>query len=294
MMKITKGRAAFNAVNYTVLAIVALLCIYPIWYVLVASFSSPQAISMGKVWFFPNGFNVNAYIKVFHRSGIWISYLNSVYYMFFGTLVNLIITVCGAYPLSKKRLFGSKFLNICITFTMWFSAGTIPIYLTFRDYGLLNTRSAIIFGFACSAYNFILLRTYFAGLPEALEEAAKIDGASDIYILWHIILPLAVPSLATVGLFYAVSRWNGYLWAMILINQDDSKLPLQVVLKKLVVDMSGHSESVSLGTEAKTSGLSEETVMYATMVFSILPMLAIYPFIQRFFVKGITIGSVKG
>lgn len=293
-MKITKGRAVFNIINYTLLAVVALLCVYPIWYVTVASMSDPQAISMGRVWLRPNGFNLNAYVKVFQRNGIWVAYLNSIYYMVFGTLVNLIVTVCGAYPLSKKRLFGGKFINICITFTMWFSAGTIPIYLTFRDYGLLNTRSAIIFGFACSAYNFILLRTYFAGLPEALEEAAKIDGASDIYILCKIMIPLALPSIATIGLFYAVSRWNGYLWAMILINKDDSKLPLQVVLKKLVVDMSGHGESVSLGTEARSQNLSEETVMYATMVFSILPMLVLYPFIQRFFVKGVTLGSVKG
>ena len=180
-----------------------------------------------------------------------------------------------------------------IVFTMWFSAGTIPLYLTFRDYGLLNTRTAILFGFACGTYNFILLRTYFAGIPEALEEAAKIDGAGDIYILIKIMLPLAAPSLATIGLFYAVSRWNGYLWSMILLT-DDRKIPLQVVLKKLVVYMSGHVENMAFGAQYTSNTLSEETVMYATMVFSIVPMMILYPFIQKYFVKGIMLGSVKG
>lgn len=292
-MKATKSRIIFNIFNYTLLALVGIMCVYPIWYVLVASFSDSRFVSMGQVWVLPKGFTLEAYEKVMERSGIWISYLNSIYYMVVGTAVNLFVTICGAYPLSKRRLYGSRIINMLITFTMWFSAGTIPLYLTFRDYGLLNTRTAIIVGFACSAYNFILLRTYFAGLPPALEEAAKIDGASDFYILLKIMLPLSLPSLATIGLFYAVSRWNGYLWAMILIS-DDNKLPLQVVLKKLVVDMSGHGENMSFGAKDRSSKLSEETVMYATMVFSIIPMLVIYPFIQRFFVKGVTIGAVKG
>ena len=181
-MKISKSRLAFNVFNYVFLGLVAFICVYPIWYVIIASLSDPQAVNMGSVWFFPKGFTLNAYARVIKKTGIWIAYLNSIFYMVVGTLVNVFVTICGAYPLSKKSLFGSKFLNIAITFTMWFSVGTIPIYLAFRDYGLLNTRSAIIFGFACSTYNFILLRTYFAGLPEALEEAARIDGASDIYI----------------------------------------------------------------------------------------------------------------
>lgn len=292
-MKITKSRMTFNIFNYTLLGIIAFICVYPIWYVIIAAFSDPQAVNMGEVWFLPKGITLDSFVKVIHKDGIWTAYMNSVFYMVAGTLVNLAVTVCGAYPLSKKRLFGSKFMNIAVTFTMWFSAGTIPVYLTFRDYGLLNTRSAIIFGFACTTYNFILLRTYFAGLPEELEEAAKIDGANDLYILNKIILPLALPSLATIGLFYAVSRWNGYIWSMILIN-DDKKLPLQVLLKKLVVDMSGHAENMSFGTEEASKNLSEETVMYATMVFSIIPMLILYPFIQRYFVKGITLGAVKG
>lgn len=291
-MKISKSRIAFNILNYTILALVGIICVYPIIYVFAASLSSAKFVNMGQVWLWPKGVTLAAYEKIIAKDGIWMAYFNSFYYMIFGTIVNLIVTICGAYPLSKRELDGGRVINMLIAFTMWFSAGTIPLYLTFRDYGLLNTRAAIIFGFACGAYNFILLRTYFAGIPQAIEEAAKIDGASDIYILTRIVLPLSLPSLATIGLFYAVSRWNGYLWTMILLTED-SKIPLQVVLKKLVVDMTGHAENMNYDHDTMQN-LSEETVMYATMVFAIVPMMLLYPFIQKYFVKGIMLGSVKG
>ena len=291
-MKISKSRIAFNIVNYTLLALIGIICVYPIIYVFAASMSSAKFVNMGQVWLLPRGFTLAAYEKIVAKNGIWMSYFNSFYYMVFGTIVNLIVTICGAYPLSKRDLDGARVINMLIAFTMWFSAGTIPLYLTFRDYGMLNTRAAIIFGFACGAYNFILLRTYFAGIPQAIEEAARIDGASDLYTLIRIVLPLSLPSLATIGLFYAVSRWNGYLWTMILLT-DDKKIPLQVVLKKLVVDMTGHAENMNYDKDV-AQNLSEETVMYATMVFAIVPMMALYPFIQKYFVKGIMLGSVKG
>ena len=291
-MKISKSRIAFNIVNYTLLALIGIICVYPIIYVFAASMSSAKFVNMGQVWLLPRGFTLAAYEKIVAKNGIWMSYFNSFYYMIFGTIVNLIVTICGAYPLSKRDLDGARVINMLIAFTMWFSAGTIPLYLTFRDYGMLNTRAAIIFGFACGAYNFILLRTYFAGIPQAIEEAARIDGASDLYTLIRIVLPLSLPSLATIGLFYAVSRWNGYLWTMILLT-DDKKIPLQVVLKKLVVDMTGHAENMNYDKDV-AQNLSEETVMYATMVFAIVPMMALYPFIQKYFVKGIMLGSVKG
>ena len=291
-MKISKSRIAFNIVNYTLLALIGIICVYPIIYVFAASMSSAKFVNMGNVWLVPKGFTLAAYEKIIAKNGIWMSYFNSFYYMIFGTIVNLIVTICGAYPLSKKDLDGARVINMLIAFTMWFSAGTIPLYLTFREYGMINTRAAIIFGFACGAYNFILLRTYFAGIPQAIEEAARIDGASDLYTLVKIVLPLSLPSLATIGLFYAVSRWNGYLWTMILLT-DDSKIPLQVVLKKLVVDMTGHAENMNYDKDV-AQNLSEETVMYATMVFAIVPMMLLYPFIQKYFVKGIMLGSVKG
>lgn len=291
MIKRSVGEKVFTVFNTIVLTLLAVATVYPFIYVLAASLSGAEYINAGEVWLLPKGFMLDAFGKVIERKGIWTAYANSFFYMFVGTAVNLAVTICGAYPLSRTRLVGRRVINLLITFTMWFSAGMIPKYLAFRDYGLLNTRAAIIFGFACSVYCFILLRTYFSSIPQELEEAANIDGASDFYVMTRIFLPLAVPSLATIGLFYAVDRWNGYLWSMILLS-DDSKIPLQVVLKKLVVDMSGRMESLEFGVDS--SNYSEESVMYATMVFSIVPMLALYPFIQRYFVKGIMLGAVKG
>lgn len=291
MIKRSIGEKVFAVFNTIVLTLLAVATVYPFIYVLAASLSGAEYINAGEVWLLPKGFTLDAFKKVIERKGIWTAYANSFFYMFAGTAVNLAVTICGAYPLSRTRLVGRRVINLLITFTMWFSAGMIPKYLAFRDYGLLNTRAAIIFGFACSVYCFILLRTYFSSIPQELEEAANIDGASDFYVMTRIFLPLAVPSLATIGLFYAVDRWNGYLWSMILLS-DDSKIPLQVVLKKLVVDMSGRMESLEFGVDS--SNYSEESVMYATMVFSIVPMLALYPFIQRYFVKGIMLGAVKG
>lgn len=292
-MKITKSRLVFNIFNYTLLALITIMCIYPLIYVASASLSSGTAISSGKVWLLPKEFTLAAYSKILEREGIWTAYANSFFYMFVGTAVNLIVTICGAYPLSKKRLVGKRTMNMLITFSMWFNAGMIPLYLAFKDYGLLDSRLGYIVGFACNTYNFILLRTYFMNIPDALEEAAKIDGAGDFYIMVRIFLPLSLPSLATIGLFYAISRWNGYLWAMILF-QDDNKIPLQVLLKKLVVDMTGRMDSLEFGERDVSKDFSEETVMYGTMVMAVVPMMVIYPFVQRFFVKGVMVGSVKG
>lgn len=292
MIKKTLGEKIFGVFNTVFLFVVAFVCVYPLIYVVSASLSSPEQIANGNVLFFPKGFTVDAYKKVIERRGIWMAYGNSFYYMIVGGAVQMFVTILGAYALSKTRLIGRKFLNLMASFSMWFSAGVIPMYLTFKDYGLLNTRSALIFGFACNAYNFILLRTYFAGIPSELEEAAKVDGANDFCTMWKIFIPLALPSIATIALFYAVTRWNGYIWPMLLMKED-SKIPLQVVLKKLVVDMSGRMDSVSMDSGA-SSNFSEESVMYATMVMAIVPMMLLYPFIQRFFVKGATVGAVKG
>ena len=290
-MKRTKGETIFTGINGVVLTALACLTVYPFIYVLAASLSGAQYINMGQVWLWPKGFTTDAYLKVLQREGIWTAYANSFYYMIVGTAVNLFVTMGGGSPFSKKRLVGRRVMSLLVVFTMWFNAGLIPTYLNFQDLNLLNTRTSIIIGFACSAYQFVLMRTYFSSVPEALEEAAKIDGARDWMVMVKIYLPLSLPVLATVGLFYAVDRWNGYLWSMILLT-DDSKIPLQVVLKKLVVDMTGRMESVNFGREEVN--YSEESVMYATMVFAIVPMLLLYPFIQRYFVKGIMLGSVKG
>lgn len=287
----TRGEKIFSVVNAVILTVVAFICLYPFIYVLAVSLSDAQNVNMGNVWLIPKGFNLDAYDQIIHRENIWTSLGNSFFYMIVGTAFSMGLTVLGAYALSKRRLKGGRVLNLIVVFTMWFNAGMVPMYLNFKGMGLLDNRWAIILGFAVNTYNFIILRTYFANVPDALEEAAKIDGASDFSILLKVYLPLALPSLATIGLFYAVEKWNSYFWPMILL-QSDSKIPLQVLLKKMVVDMTSRLDSLEFGMDMQ--GTSEDGYIYSTMVFAMIPMLILYPFVQRFFVKGVMIGSVKG
>ena len=290
-MNRTKGEKIFGFFNIFIMAAVAFVSLYPFIYILAVSLSSPMYINMGDVWFYPKGFTAESYIRAFGRDGLLMSYANSFIYMIFGTVRALAVTILGAYPLSKKRLMGKKVLNLLIVFTMWFGAGMVPMYLNMKSLHLLNSRLGIILMGACSAYNFILMRTYFMSIPDALEEASKIDGASDFQILWRVYLPLSLPSIATIGLFYAVSSWNSYFWPMILLT-DENKIPLQVLLKKFVVDMTSRLDQVEFGIDA--GQVSEEGIIYSTMVLAIVPMFIIYPFVQRYFVKGVMVGSVKG
>ena len=290
-MKMSKGEKIFQVINYIILTVIGLLALYPFIYVLSASFSSPDAVITGKVVLLPKEINLYAYKAVFKESGIWIAYANTIFYTVVGVSVSMILTVCGSYALSKKRLMGRTFFSMFIAFTMWFSAGMIPSYLNMRDLNLLNSRFGIIIGFCISTFNVILLRTYFQGVPDEMEEAATVDGANDLIILTKIYLPLSKPALATIALFYGIGRWNSYFWSMILLT-DEKKVPLQVLLKKLIVQMNISDEKLSASYNATT--LSKETFIYATIIVAIIPIIIIYPYIQGYFVKGVMIGSIKG
>jgi putative aldouronate transport system permease protein len=194
-----------------------------------------------------------------------------------------------AYPLSKKRLYGRYGVSMGLAFSMWISAGMIPMYLVIRSLGLINSRLSLLIPFACTPYHIILLRSFFQSLPDAFEEYAKIEGAGDWKILTAIYVPLSKAAIATVILYIAVGKWNSYFWAMTLLR-DDNKMPLQVLLKNMVVEM---SES-ALGDNAGNTNMSKETLVYSTMIIAMVPMLILYPFIQKYFVKGVMIGGVKG
>ncbi|MBD2846324.1 carbohydrate ABC transporter permease [Paenibacillus sp. IB182496] len=289
-MKQTNGERIFAVFNYGFLTLFALAALYPFVYVLSASISSAEAVNTGQVLLLPHDFTLAAYSEVLREPGIWIAYANTLYYTIAGVAVNLLLTICGAYPLSKRRLMGGTFISFFIAFTMWFNAGMIPMFLNFRDLGLLDSRAGILFGFAIATFYVFLMRTFFQSIPDALEESAKIDGANDLQIIWRVYLPLSKAALTTIGLFYAVLRWNGYFWAMVLLK-DESKIPLQVLLKKIVVEMTVNEEAVQLQDVAV---FSKETIIYATIVVSIIPIVAVYPFIQKYFVKGVMVGSIKG
>lgn len=286
----TRGEKIFKVFNYIFLSLFTLLELYPVVYVLAASLSSPAAVLGGRVSVLPVDLTWDSYAILLQDKKIYIAYLNTIFYTVVGTIISIVIDVLIAYPLSKQRLRGRSFVSLMIAFTMWFSAGMIPLYLVIKSLGMLNTRAGLLIPFACSAYHIILLRTFFGSLPTALEEYAKIEGASDVKILTSIYAPLSKAAIATVIMYIAVGKWNSYFWAMTILR-DESKIPLQVLLKNMVVKMSVSTES---GNDAGLTNISQETLVYATMIIAMLPMLVLYPFIQKHFVKGVMIGGIKG
>lgn len=285
-----KRFSVFEIVNATLLGLLALSCLYPFIYVLAASFSSADSINTGKVWLWPVDATLESYAKVFERKDLLLAYGNTFYYTIVGTSINLLLTMLGAYPLSKRRLVGRVPMSFFIAFSMLFSAGLIPAYLNYKDLGLLDTRWAILLGGAISAVNLIIMRTFLQAIPDELEESAKIDGANDWTILWRVYLPLARPAMAAVGLFYAVGHWNSYFMAMILLR-DPAKIPLQVYLQQIIVQMQVPDE---IKATMDVVPYSQETIIYATIMIAITPIIIVYPFIQKHFVKGVLIGSIKG
>ena len=285
------GEKVFN-IGMAILGIlISLVVLYPIYYVLIASLSQPYYVENGDVMFAVKHFTLASYREAVKKSGIWLAYGNTIFYTVAGVAVNMLFTTTMAYALSKKKLVFRKFFTLFTIFTMWFNAGIIPMYLTFKDFSLLNTRTAIVLGFAINTYNLIIMKSFFEQLPEALEEAAFIDGANHIITFFKIYLPLSKPALATVGLFYAINRWNSYFWAMQLLN-DDRKAPLQVLLKKMIVDRVATASEAAIVTQNSLS--SPTTVIYAMIIIAIVPMLVVFPFVQKYFKTGVTVGGVKG
>lgn len=290
-IKLSTDEKVFNIINYFLLTVFAIIFLYPIVYIFSASVSNPFLLETGQVTLFPKGFNLNAFREAMKISGIWRAYANSIFITFVGTIVNMIFTISGAYVLSKPELKYRQALIILVVITMWFDPGIIPKYLNFRDLGMINTYSGVIFGFAINTFNVIILKSFFESIPKSLEESARIDGAGQFTIMHKIYLPLSTSAITTVSLFYAISRWNGYFWTMILLR-DDSKAPLQVFVKKLIVDKLSSGEAAQLINAQ--SKVSPQTIIFAVIVISVIPMLVAYPFIQKFFRKGVTLGAVKG
>ncbi len=292
MTKRKPSEVLFDTCNLILMVLVILVSIYPLWYVTAASFSSASAVSSGKVILLPVDFTLDAFKQMwtYDNFAIWRSYGNTVFYSVGGTALSMLLTLLGAYPLSKKYLKGKKILTWIILLSLWLGPGMMPTYINFRNLHLINSRMGIFLIGAISTFNVVLMRTFFESIPDSLEESAKLDGASDFRILREIFIPLSVPAIMTISLYYFVGRWNSFFWAMLLLK-DKAKIPLQVVLKKLVVEMSA-SNSQTNSIDYTTT--SRETMVYATMVIAVMPMIILYPFIQKYFVKGIMIGAIKG
>ncbi len=285
----SRGDRIFVIANMVLVGVFALSTLYPFLYILAVSISSGFAVTAGKVIVFPVELTLAAYERVLSEPMFWISYRNTFIYTFGGTVVSLLIIIPGAYALSRPQLVGRRFWNLFIAFTMWFNAGMIPFFLNMRDLHLLDSYFGIIIGFALNAFNIILLRNFFEAIPKSFEEAARMDGANDFQVLWKVFIPLSKPAIATVTLFCIVARWNGFFWAMVLLRSED-KIPLQVYLRQTIIELTADDEFAST---LLTSVYSFETVSAAIMVCSIIPVLFIYPFVQKYFNKGIMLGGVK-
>ena len=281
------ARRVFLKFNALFLILVSAVMLYPVVYVISASLSAEQALLQGRVFLWPINPHFKAFEKVFVYPNLMVSYRNTIVYTLAGTALNLILTVCGAWALCQKKMPGRRFLTLMCTFTMFFSGGMIPTFLVVKDLGMLDTIWAILCPGAVSTYNMILMRTFFTNIPDSLTEAAELDGCNDFGILFKIVLPLSLASLMTIGMFYAVAHWNGYFNAMLYLNTP-TKFPLQIILRQVVLE----SQIVENSSSAADSNMAEG-IKYATIVVAMLPMLCVYPFVQRYFVKGVMVGSVK-
>ena len=282
-------------INYILLTLLLIIVLYPLIYIISCSFSSGNALMSGRVRLFPVEFTFDSYKAVFRYNSIWVGYRNSVIYTIVGTFISIVLTLFAAYPLSRDDFQGNKFFTVIFLFTMMFSGGLIPSYLLIKNLGLIDSMWAVILPGAVSAYNMIVARTFFRQtIPKELLEAAEMDGCSDFKFFSSIVIPLSTPIVAVMCLWVAVSLWNSYFNPMIYINSEE-KYPLQLVLRRILLmsQVNFSNSSVDPETIAKNRYLSE-MLKYGTIIISSLPLMIIYPFIQKYFVKGIMIGSVKG
>ena len=279
-------------VIYAILIALVVVTLYPLLYVFLASLSDAGKLIVNKQFLWrPLGFSLEAYKTVLKYPSIAIGYKNTIFIVIFGVIVNLFMTALGAYVLSRKNVMWNNLIMFLIVFTMFFGGGLIPLFLVVKGVGLLDSLWATILPFAMSTFNLIIMRTSFAGIPESLEESAKIDGANHFTIMFRIIIPLSMPVIAVMILYYAVDKWNGWFYASIFLK-DRSLFPLQLILREILI--SNSTDSLSAGAAAGERHQIGETIKYATIMVATIPILCVYPFVQRFFVKGVMVGSVKG
>ena len=286
----------FDAVNGGILGLVALICLYPILFVCSASISDPTLVNTGGVVLLPHGLQWEGYKMVFEYHEIWIGYRNTILYTVSGTLVNLVLTLMTAYALSRRDLVGRNFFTLMFSFTMYFSGGLIPTFLVVKNLNLVDNPLVLVILGAISMWNVIITRTYFSSsIPAGLEEAGQLDGCCDAQLFMHVVLPLSAPIIAVMALYYAVGHWNNYFNALIYLNTRDY-MPLQLFLREILIEnqttnmIAGDTDAM---IDAAERARTAQIMKYCLIVVSSLPVLLIYPFIQRYFVKGVMIGAIK-
>lgn len=285
--RLNKSELLFKIFSYCIVILFAMMAIYPIIYTLSVSLSGKLAYESGQIVLFPKEITFTAYQMVVYDKGFWISYTNTLFYTVLGTVWSMVISLSGGYALQSDKLMFKRQWNFLMVFTMWFSAGMIPMYLNYKSLGI-NSRWGIIVAFGVQAFNIILLRNYFSSIPKEMEEAAIVDGANEFQLFFKIYIPMSKASIATVTLFYAISRWNGYYWSRMLIANSFEQ-PLQVYLRQLIENYQKlYDES------AIVLSYSADSLAYAIIICSIIPVLVVYPYIQKYFSRGVNVGGVKG
>ncbi len=289
-MKIQKRAKPFKIFNFLFMSLIVFITLYPMMYVLAVSVSSAEAVMNMQVTFFPKGLNVKAYSLVVQDAQFWRGYVNTFVYTIGGTLIAMTTTILAAYPLSKRWLRGNRVVLQLFVFTMFFNGGLIPNFLWVKSLGLINTIWAIILPLALNPFFMIIMKTFMQSIPESLEEAAEIDGMNPLQILLSIVLPLSKPILATVSLFYAVFFWNDWFRPLIFLNEIQ-KQPVTLFLRNMVI---GHTLAAQQGEVSEAADMIGETLKSASIILVSFPIICVYPFAQKYFVKGMLIGSVKG
>ncbi|RED63197.1 carbohydrate ABC transporter permease [Cohnella lupini] len=292
-IKDSTGDKIFMFIIYTILCLVLLVVLYPLIYIFSSSISSPGAVTSGKVWLWPVDLSFKGYEVLFNNPQVMKGYGNSIFYTAAGTLISVALTIMIAYPLSRKTFFGRKGLMMLITFTLLFSGGLIPTYMVVKEVGMIDTRWALLIPNAIWVWQVIIARSFFqSSIPDELFEASEIDGCTDLKFLWSIVIPLSMPIIAVLFLMYAVGQWNAYFDALIYLKSDDL-FPLQLILRSIIIQ-NNTSGAINDALKLVERQQLSELLKYSLIVVATLPVLVIYPFVQRYFVQGMMVGSVKG
>ena len=291
-MKRSVGSNIAQGILCFVMILLGFITLYPFWHVLMYAISDPILAMTGGLFFIPRGFSLYGFEVLFRTKQIFTAYGNSLFLLVVGTFINVFFTALMAYPLSIKRFHGRNAITMMAFFTMLFGGGMIPGYLLVKELGLLDSLWSLILPGTISAWNMIIMKNYFQSIPASLEESANIDGASQIMILARIIVPVSMPVIATIALFYGVGHWNSYFGAILYISSND-KITLPIYLRN-TLNSTAMDQATAAGVAVDTAALTPETMKMSTIVASVLPMLIIYPFIQKYYVKGIMVGSIKG
>lgn len=292
-IQISKKDRLFNLALYTLCVVLIVVVLYPVWFIVIASFSDPSAVAGGKVFLWPVGFTVDGYDELLKQPQVWLGYYNTILYTILGTIIGLAVNVSAAYALSRKDLVGRKFLMGLYVFTMFFSGGLIPIFLTIQEFNLYNTFWVMVLPFSVSAYNIIVTRTFFeTSLPQDLWDAAQIDGCGNLRYFFTFALPLSKAVISVIALWTAVWQWNSYFNALIFLR-DEKLYPLQLIMRNILITNQNFA-ALGTGEAAMIAMRRANLVRYSMIIIATVPIMCVYPFIQKYFDQGVMIGAVKG